>query len=101
MSPKRGVLSFDNPLPASPKPSKSNRGKEAPAAEMAVVKEKAKPAGEPSVKENDLSFIGARVSDEARKQLRILAAQQDKTSQDLIIEAMNDLFVKYKLSRIA
>lgn len=35
------------------------------------------------------------------RQLRILAAETDRTSQDLIAEALNDLFRKYDKSAIA
>jgi hypothetical protein len=37
----------------------------------------------------------------ARTQLRILAAEQDQTMQDLLTEALNDLFVKYQKPAIA
>ena len=46
-------------------------------------------------------FIAAHALPEAAKQFRLLAVQQDKTSQELLIEAINDLFAKYGLSRIA
>lgn len=46
-------------------------------------------------------FIAAHVIPEASKQFKLLALQQDKTSQDLLIEAINDVFAKYGMSRIA
>jgi hypothetical protein len=46
-------------------------------------------------------FIAAHVTPEAAKQFKLLAVQQEKTTQDLLIEAMNELFAKYGLSRIA
>jgi hypothetical protein len=46
-------------------------------------------------------FIAAHVTPEAAKQFKLLAVQQDKTTQDLLIEAINDLFAKGGLSRIA
>jgi hypothetical protein len=46
-------------------------------------------------------FIGAHVTPEASKQFNLLAVQQDKTTQDLLCEAINDLFAKNGLSRIA
>jgi hypothetical protein len=46
-------------------------------------------------------FIAAHVMPEAAKQFKLLVVQQDKTTQDMLIEAINDLFVKYGLSRIA
>ncbi len=46
-------------------------------------------------------FIAAHVMPEAAKQFKLLVVQQDKTTQDVLIEAINDLFAKYGLSRIA
>jgi hypothetical protein len=47
-------------------------------------------------------FIAAHVPPEAAKQFKLLVVQQDnKTTQDMLIEAINDLFAKYGLSRIA
>jgi hypothetical protein len=46
-------------------------------------------------------FIAAHVTPEAAKQFKLLVVQQDKTTQDLLIEAINDVFAKYGLSRIA
>jgi hypothetical protein len=38
---------------------------------------------------------------EVKKQLRILAAERDTTIQDLMAEALNDLFAKYGKPEIA
>lgn len=46
-------------------------------------------------------FIAAHVLPEAAKQFKLLAIQSNKTTQDLLIEAINDLFTKYGVSRIA
>lgn len=46
-------------------------------------------------------FIAAHVPPEAAKQFKLMAVQQDKTTQDVLIEAINDIFAKYGLSRIA
>jgi hypothetical protein len=46
-------------------------------------------------------FIAAHVMPEAAKQFKLLAVQLDQTTQDLLIEAINDLFAKHGLSRIA
>jgi hypothetical protein len=46
-------------------------------------------------------FIAAHVVPEAAKQFKLLAVQHDRTTQDLLVEAINDLFAKYGLSRIA
>ena len=45
-------------------------------------------------------FIAGHVLPDAHKQFKLLAVQQDKDVQDLMIEAINDLFAKYGLSRI-
>jgi hypothetical protein len=47
------------------------------------------------------AFIAAHVPTEALKQFKLLAVQRDMTTQDMLIEAMNDLFAKHGLSRIA
>ena len=46
-------------------------------------------------------FIAAHVVPEAAKQFKLLAVQQERTTQSLLVEAINDLFAKYGLSRIA
>jgi hypothetical protein len=46
-------------------------------------------------------FIAAHVLPDAAKQFKLLAVQRDKTTQDLLVEAINDLFAKHGLSRIA
>lgn len=46
-------------------------------------------------------FIAGHVPTEAAKQFKLLVVQQEKTTQDMLIEAINDLFAKYGLSRIA
>ena len=46
-------------------------------------------------------FIAGHILPEAAKQFKLLAVQQDKTTQDMLIEAINDLFAKNGLSRIA
>jgi hypothetical protein len=46
-------------------------------------------------------FIAAHVTPEAAKQFKLLVVQQGKTTQDTLTEAINDLFAKYGLSRIA
>jgi hypothetical protein len=38
---------------------------------------------------------------DAAKQFKLLAVQQDKTTQDMLIEAINDVFAKHGLGRIA
>lgn len=46
-------------------------------------------------------FIAAHVLPEAAKQFKMLAVEKDRTTQSLLIEAINDLFAKYSKSRIA
>ena len=46
-------------------------------------------------------FIAAHVPPEAAKQFKLLAIQNDKDVQELLIESINDTFAKYGLSRIA
>jgi hypothetical protein len=46
-------------------------------------------------------FVAAHVPEEAAKQFRLLAVQKDKDVQELLVEAINDLFAKNGLSRIA
>ena len=46
-------------------------------------------------------FIAGHVMPDAAKQFKLLAVQQDKDVQELLIEAINDLFAKNGLSRIA
>ena len=46
-------------------------------------------------------FIAAHVMPPAAKQFKLLVVQQDSTTQDMLVEAINDLFAKYGLSRIA
>jgi hypothetical protein len=46
-------------------------------------------------------FIAAHVVPEAAKQFKLLAVQHGRTTQALLVEAINDLFTKYGLSRIA
>lgn len=45
--------------------------------------------------------VGAHFEPNVQRQLRILAAETDRTTQDLIGEALNDLFRKYNKSAIA
>lgn len=46
-------------------------------------------------------FIAAHVNPEAAKQFKLLAVQKDRTTQSLLVEAINDLFAKNGVSRIA
>ena len=46
-------------------------------------------------------FIGGYFSEAAKKQFQILRIQQDKGEEEMLAEALNDLFQKYGLSRIA
>lgn len=46
-------------------------------------------------------FAAVHVKPEVIKQLKMLGIQQDKTIQSLMVEAINELFQKYGVSRIA
>lgn len=46
-------------------------------------------------------LIPFRFSAAARKQLKVIAAQQGKKQQDLATEALNDLFCKYGRKPVA
>lgn len=46
-------------------------------------------------------FVAAHVKPEVIKQLKMIAIQNDKTIQGLIVEAINEIFQKYGVSRIA
>jgi hypothetical protein len=46
-------------------------------------------------------FIAAHVVPKPAKQFKLLAVQKDRTTQAPLVEAINDLFAKYGLSRIA
>lgn len=56
---------------------------------------------EPKKGREGRQFIAGHILPEAAKQFKLLAVQQDKTTQDMLIEAINDLFAKHGLSRIA
>ena len=46
-------------------------------------------------------FVGAYFDPEVSKQLKIIAAETEKTSQTLLAEALNLLFEKYRKNPIA
>jgi len=46
-------------------------------------------------------MLGGHVSETAQRQFKILAAEQDKTVQSLLEEAINDVFRKYGKEPIA
>ncbi len=46
-------------------------------------------------------FAAAHVKPEVLSQLKMIGIQHDKTLQALMVEAINDLFAKYQMSRIA
>lgn len=46
-------------------------------------------------------FIAAHVLPEAAKQFKLMTVQQERTTQSMLIEAINDLFAKYGMSRLA
>ncbi|MGZ5030846.1 MAG: ribbon-helix-helix domain-containing protein [Methylobacter sp.] len=46
-------------------------------------------------------MIGGHFGEPAQRQFKILAAEQDRTGQELLEEALNDLFKKYGKEPIA
>ena len=46
-------------------------------------------------------FVGAHFPEPVHRQVRMLAAREGRTQQDVIAEALNDLFAKHELSPIA
>jgi hypothetical protein len=56
---------------------------------------------EPKTGRDGRQFIAAHVPPEAAKQFKLLAVQHEKTTQELLTEAINDLFAKHGVSRIA
>lgn len=81
---KAAMLGMADPLPAAP-----------PAAEPAP-----KVAGVPPSRQGK-RVVSAYVSADAARQLRLLAAERDATTQALVEEALNDLFRKYNKSAVA
>lgn len=51
--------------------------------------------------ESGLKGVLFRLNEPAKKQLDIMAAELDRRKQDLLCEAVNDLFQKYNKERIA
>lgn len=76
-----------------PPPSEQNQPEPAPR------EESARPSRQPGRERT--RPITAHFPKQVRDQLKILGIQQDKTMQDLIAEAFNDLFAKYGKPEIA
>jgi len=87
---KRSPLTFD------PEKKSSNTPAAEPVEEIDPPKTSVKGKGR-----QGRQFIAGHVVPEAAKQFKLLAVQQDRTTQALLVEAINDLFAKYGLSRIA
>lgn len=65
---------------------------------------RAEPAPSPAPPDRRLAptkLVGAHFPEPVRRQVRMLAARQGRTQQDLIAEALNDLFAKHKMAQIA
>ena len=88
---KRPPLKFDLDKKGSNAPAAAQAAQEA-ASPQRVAKGKGREGRQ---------FIAAHVVPEAAKQFKLLAVQQERTTQALLVEAINDLFTKYGLSRIA
>ena len=92
---KRAPLTFKVDPVTNPAASKEQTALPANTETGKRAKEKAKPG------RDGRQFIAGHVAPEAAKQFKLLAIQQDKDVQELLIEAINDTFAKYGLSRIA
>jgi len=51
-------------------------------------------------KRTDTVLLGAHVSHDIHKQLKIIAAEESKKQQDLLLEALELLFAKYGKQKI-
>jgi hypothetical protein len=60
-----------------------------------------KPSSRRSGSRLGTKLIGGHFDRVASQQLKILAAENDTTAQELLREALNDLFVKYGRSAVA
>jgi hypothetical protein len=89
-------MSKRSPLTFNPEKKSSSAPAVQPVEEKATPKTSVKGKGR-----QGRQFIAAHVVPEAAKQFKLLAVQQDRTTQALLVEAINDLFAKYGLSRIA
>jgi hypothetical protein len=92
---KRAPLTFKvnkvTPVPAN----------DAPTGLSANTKTRKPTKGKTKMAREGRQFIAGHVMPDAAKQFKLLAVQQDKDVQELLIEAINDLFAKNGLSRIA
>lgn len=59
-----------------------------------------KPIASTNSSRSNTVLVGAHVSQEIHKQLRIIAAEENKKQQDLLLEAFNLLFAKYGKKKI-
>ena len=89
-------MSKRSPLTFNPEKKSSSAPATQSVEEQATLKTSVKGKGR-----QGRQFIAAHVVPEAAKQFKLLAVQQDRTTQALLVEAINDLFAKYGLSRIA
>jgi hypothetical protein len=77
------------------------KGVSEPATAYALQETKAPRTATKGKSRDGRQFIAAHVVPEAAKQFKLLAVQHGRTTQALLVEAINDLFTKYGLSRIA
>jgi len=101
---KRAPLSFNTEkvVPASVVPVTKTRLQKNVQTDKQENKKPRKHANDETKKGREgRQFIAGHILPEAAKQFKLLAVQQDKTTQDMLIEAINDLFAKHGLSRIA
>ena len=65
-----------------------------------IKNEDTKPSNTLSKGRTDTVLVGAHVSQDIHKQLRIIAAEESKKQQELLLEAFDLLFAKYGKDKI-
>src|SRR3989442_994157 len=100
---KRAPLSFNTEkvVPVSVKPVKTGMSSNLQTDKQENNTTRKRESNETKKGREGRQFIAAHVLPEAAKQFKLLTVQKERTVQSMLIEAMNDLFVKYGLSRIA
>ena len=58
-------------------------------------------AASPQKRKNGKVLVGALFDSAVRRQLKVVEAETDQNLQEVLREAINDLFVKYRKSPIA
>lgn len=109
---KRTPLSFNiekvTPAPVTPirkttLPANTQAGQQENSADVKLANDQTPKRANTQTKKSRAGrqFLAAHVLPEAAKQFKLLAVQRDKTTQEMLVEAINDFFAKHGLSRIA